>query len=77
MHVMVQPMGVSHIEGYCQHPTTLGEFQQSPSTYVKAALTKVDQLMQQPLIRCCITSEHTCGWYDLPSHFQMVTSQRQ
>jgi hypothetical protein len=49
MHGMVQPLGVFQLEGH-QHPPTLGEFQQSPSTYVKAALTKVAQLLQQPLL---------------------------
>jgi hypothetical protein len=49
MHGMTQPMGVFHIEGH-QHPPTLGEFQHSPSTFVKEALTKVAQLLQQPLL---------------------------
>lgn len=49
MHGMVQPLGVFHIDGH-QHPPTLSEFQGSPSIYVKEALTKVAQLLQQPLL---------------------------
>jgi hypothetical protein len=49
MHGMAQPMGVFHMAGH-QHPPTLGEFQQSPSTYVREALNQVAQLLQQPLL---------------------------
>jgi hypothetical protein len=49
MHGMSQHITVFLIEGYCQHPPTLGECQQSPSTYVKEELTDVAQLLQQPL----------------------------
>lgn len=49
MHGMVQPLGVFHLDGH-QHPPTLSDFQGSPSIYVKEALAKVAQLLQQPLL---------------------------
>ena len=49
MHGFQQPGGVFHMAG-AQHPPTLAQFQQSPSTYVREALDKLAQLLQPTLL---------------------------